>query len=68
MREANRLHAEEQANDAAVDQADTCSFFDSYTMSPLHWLDERFFKLEESLSALRIAKIRSEPALFLTAD
>lgn len=68
MREANRLHAEEQALGDREDLAKIYSFFERYTVPPLHWLDDRFYKLEESLSTLRIAKIRAEPALFLTTD
>lgn len=67
MREANRLHAEQRALEEREDLAKIYSFFERYTVPPLHWLDDRFYKLDECLSALRIAKIRSEPALFLTA-
>lgn len=66
MREANRLHAEEQVLGDREDLAKIYSFFERYTVPPLHWLDDRFYKLDESLSALRIAKIRAAPALFLT--
>lgn len=67
MREANRLHAQEQVLGDREDLAKAYSFFERYTVPPLYWLDDRFYKLDESLSTLRIAKIRTAPALFLTA-
>ena len=36
----------------------------SYDVSKLGPLDERFYGLDENLSALRIAKIRASPELF----
>ena len=58
MREANRARAEEGAavGDHGQHEA-TEEFSDAY-------LEERFYQLDESLSALRIARIRSHPALF----
>lgn len=65
MQEANRVHAAEQAEIAKFKEQGTLqAFSDSYKVSKLGPLDERFYKLEENLSALRVAKIRAEPALF----
>ncbi len=67
LREANRIRAEEKALGEPEDEASFESFFEPHEMSRLHWLDDHFYKLEESLSTLRIAKIRNEPWLFLDA-
>lgn len=65
MQEANRIHAAEQAQiEKFKAQGTLQAFSDSYKVSKLGPLDERFYKLDENLSALRVAKIRSEPALF----
>jgi hypothetical protein len=65
MREANRIHAAEAAQiEKLKEQGSLQAFSDSYKVSKLGPLDERFYKIEENLSALRIAKIRSDPALF----
>jgi hypothetical protein len=47
------------------DEAKFESFLEPHEMSRLHWLDDHFYKLEENLSSLRLAKIRAEPGLFL---
>lgn len=65
LREASRIRAEEKALGDPEDEPSFESFFEPYEMSRLHWLDDEFYKLEESLSKLRIAKIRREPWLFL---
>lgn len=41
------------------------AFSESYKFSKLDALDERFYKIDEDLSALRVAKIRAEPSLFV---
>lgn len=61
MREANRTHAEESASAGAQkDQERT----ETYFSTRLQVLEERFYNLEESLSALRIAKVRADPSAF----
>ena len=65
MREANRIHAAEKAEiEKFKEQGTLQAFSDSYKVSKLGPLDERFYKMDENLSALRVAKIRSDPALF----
>jgi uncharacterized protein DUF4375 len=65
MREANRIHAAEEAEIAKFKEQGTLqAFSDSYKVSKLGPLDERFYKMDENLSALRVAKIRAEPASF----
>jgi uncharacterized protein DUF4375 len=65
MREANRIHAAEQAEIEKFKEKDTLqAFSDSYKVSKLGPLDERFYKMDEDLSALVVAKIRAEPASF----
>jgi hypothetical protein len=65
MQEANRVHAAEAAEiEKFKEQGTLQAFSDSYKVSKLGPLDERFYKLEENLSALRVAKIRAEPASF----
>lgn len=41
------------------------AFSDSYKHSKLRVVDDKFFKTNEKLSALRIAKIRAHPELFI---
>lgn len=41
------------------------AFSESYKHSKLGVIDEKFFKTQEKLSALRIAKIRTNPELFV---
>lgn len=65
LREANRIRAEEKANGEPKNEPRVESFFEPHRMSRMHWLDDHFYKLGESLSALRVAKIRAEPELFL---
>lgn len=67
LREANRIHAEEKASGESRNEPRVESFFEPYQISRLHWLDDHFYKLGESLSALRVAKIRAEPGLFFDA-
>jgi hypothetical protein len=65
MREANRIHAAEQAEiEKFKEQGTLQAFSDSYKVSKLGPLDERFYKIDENLSALRVAKIRADPASF----
>ena len=65
MREANRIHAAEQAEiDKFKEKGTLQAFSDSYKVSKLGPLDERFYKMDEDLSALVVAKIRAEPASF----
>lgn len=65
MREANIVHeAEASAIQKLKDKNSLEAFSDSYEVSKLGPLDDRFYELEEDLSALRIAKIRQSPELF----
>jgi hypothetical protein len=64
VREANRTHAEELASAGAQNNADMT---ETYFSARLHVLEERFYNLNESLSALRIAKVRAEPTAFSVA-
>jgi hypothetical protein len=59
--EANRTHAEEIASASAQKDADMT---ETYFSTRLHVLEERFYNLDESLSALRIAKVRADPKAF----
>ena len=61
MREANRTHAEEIASTGAEKDPEGT---ETYFSTRLHVLEERFYNLEESLSALRIAKVRKDPSAF----
>lgn len=61
MREANRTHAEEIASAGAQKDDDMA---ETYFSSRLYVLEDRFYNLDESLSALRIAKVRAEPSAF----
>lgn len=63
MREANRTHAEEMASMSADAQKETDAT-ETYFSSRLQTLEERFYNLDESLSALRIAKVRADPSAF----
>lgn len=65
MREANSVRAEEIDALAKFRKEDTSeAFAESSEASHLGPPDERFFALDESLSMLRVAKIRSMPAAF----
>ena len=65
MREANSVRAQEIDALAKLRKEDTSeAFAESSEASHLGPLDERFFALDESLSMLRVAKIRSMPAAF----
>jgi len=65
MRDANRIRSEEAATMKEYRRRGTLQdFSDTYTVTKLGPLDKRFYKIDENLSALRIAKIRSSPALF----
>lgn len=61
MREANRTHAEEVASSGAQRGPDAA---ETYFSTRLHVLEDRFYNLDESLSALRIAKVRADPSAF----
>jgi hypothetical protein len=61
MREANRTHAEESASAGAQKDPERT---ETYFSTRLQVLEERFYNLEESLSALRIAKVRADPSAF----
>jgi hypothetical protein len=66
MREANRIRAKEQAEIEKLEENGTLeAFSESYEVSELGPLDDRFYKLDQSLSLLRVAKIRAEPSLFI---
>src|SRR6185436_3371260 len=65
MRKTNRIHATEQAEiEKFKEQGTLQAFSDSYKVSKLGPLDERFYSIDENLSALRVAKIRADPASF----
>jgi type IV pilus biogenesis protein CpaD/CtpE len=65
MQEANRVRAQESRTiQEFKDRGSLDAFSESYKESKLGPLDERFYDLKESLSALRTAKIRSAPELF----
>jgi len=65
MLEANRIRTIEAAEiERFKDKGTLEAFSDSYKVSKLGPLDDRFYNLDENLSALRIAKIRAEPELF----
>ena len=58
MREANAVRSREAAEMAKFKEKGTIeAFSDSYEETKLGPLDERFFKLTENLSQLRIARI-----------
>lgn len=61
LREANRTHAEEIASTGADKDPDGT---ETYFSTRLHVLEDRFYNLDESLSALRIAKVRADPGAF----
>jgi hypothetical protein len=64
MREANRIHAEEIAWAGAQKDPETTEM---YFSTRLHVLEDRFYNLDESLSTLRIAKVRADPSAFSVA-
>lgn len=65
MREANQIRSLEAAQiERLKEQRSLEAFSESYKVSKLGPLDDRFYKLDENLSALRIARIRSSPELF----
>jgi hypothetical protein len=65
MREANTIRAKEIDALSKFRKEDTSeAFAKSSEASHLGPLDERFFTLDEKLSLLRVAKIRSMPAAF----
>jgi hypothetical protein len=66
MREANAVRQKEAAGMREHEAEHTLeSFSESREVSKLGPLDDRFYALKEDLSALRIAKIRQSPELFL---
>jgi hypothetical protein len=65
MQEANAIRAQEAQAINQLKQAGTLeAFSESYKLSKLSPLDERFYELKEDLPALRIAKIRAAPESF----
>lgn len=65
MREANRIRSLEAVRmQEFKDRGSAKAFSESYDASTLGPLDDRFYRIEEDLSALRVAKIRASPALF----
>jgi hypothetical protein len=66
MREANRVRAAEaNAIKKYQDLGTVKAFSASYGESKLEPLDDRFYRLGENLSALRVAKIRANPGDFI---
>lgn len=65
MKEANAVRAAEAAEMAKFKARGTIeAFSESYEHSRLGPLDDRFYKLTENLSQLRIARIRQKPDEF----
>jgi hypothetical protein len=65
MQEANEVHASEvEAIGKLKDRGTWEAFSESYEVSNLGSLDDRFYRLSEDLSALRTSKIRQSPELF----
>lgn len=65
MREANRVRARDQATMEKFRKRGTLeAFSESYEESSLEPETNRYFELNPSLAALRIAKIRAAPELF----
>jgi hypothetical protein len=65
MREANAVRAREAAEMAKFKEKGTLeAFSESYEETKLGPLDDRFYKLTENLSQLRIARIRQSPEQF----
>jgi hypothetical protein len=65
LREANRTRTEEIAAAGEQKEAEAT---ETYFSTRLHVLEERFYNLDESLSALRIAKVRANPSAFAVAS
>jgi hypothetical protein len=66
MREANAVRlAEARPMQKFKDEATLQAFSESYKHSKLGPLDERFLKLTEDLSRLRIARVRQAPEEFI---
>lgn len=61
MREANRVYTRECGRASATDG---CELIEAYESGRLHLLEDCFHQIDASLSALRIAKLRSDPRLF----
>jgi hypothetical protein len=65
MREANAIRAGEAASLKKYKDVGTIeAFSESYEHSKLGPLDDRFYKLGENLSQLRVARIRATPEQF----
>jgi hypothetical protein len=65
MREANRTPSLEATRmQEFKDRGSAEAFTESYDATKLGPPDDRFYRIEEDPSALRIAKIRASPALF----
>ncbi len=65
MREANAIRAGEAATlKKFKDRGTIEAFSESYEHSKLGPLDDRFYKLRENLSQLRVARIRATPEQF----
>lgn len=61
MREANRVYARECGRACVTDGGELIAAYESWR---LQLLDDCFHQIEDSLSALRIAKLRRNPQLF----
>lgn len=65
MKEVNAIWSREKSETARFKDAGTLeAFTESYEHTKLGPLDDRFYKLPEDLSRLRIARIRQAPELF----
>ncbi|EGQ7984065.1 DMP19 family protein, partial [Vibrio vulnificus] len=66
MREANEVHRKEAVEMARFKEIGTIeAFSESYQHTKLGPFDNRFYKLSENLSALRVARIRKNPEMFV---
>lgn len=66
MREANVIRASEASEMAKFKEEGMLeAFSESYEHTKLGPLDSRFYKIQENLSTLRVARIRDNPELFV---
>jgi hypothetical protein len=65
MRDANKIQAlEADRMQKFKERGSPDAFSESYKETQLGPLDDRFYGIDEDLSALRVAKVRSSPQLF----
>jgi len=67
MQQANEMHeAEKEKMQKYKDRGTSEAFSESYRESNLGELDDKFFKLKEDLSGLRVSYIRKHPEEFMS--